>query len=410
MTDESQPLVEQWRPTTWDGIQGNNKSLRQLRQWANKWSKGETPEPQLLVGPPGVGKTTTAQVMSNEMGWPIEEVNASDARKTDDIAKIVERMKVKPIDAQHQIILLDEADSIPGSTNIKPLKKLLKDPPNPILVVANEEWEIPNGIKNNTNTHKFKLSSSSRMAKLKEIVKEGDFDLDMQEIAELAERKNLRDAIQDLQAIGEDGELFSDDRKYGSSPFDVLDDIRTGKGFDGQPDMTPDELQRWLVDGLSGRYEGWEAQVVWDLLARADIQLERAYTEDYRFWKYASILQEEISDVRLTDPYTGYVRYGSPNYVKAPSPKSDSSTKAALFRELAEVKSGRFGIASNFHEFRHHYLPILLDLPTEERRQLVIEHGLSDKAMKALEIDPDRQEDWATDDGEQIEEQSVFDW
>lgn len=407
---ETEPLVEKYRPEKWGDVQGNNTAIKRLRQWAQKWDRGDSPEPQMLAGPPGVGKTSTVQVMANEMGWPIEEINASDARRTDEIASIAERMKLTPIGADHQLVLLDEADSIPGSTNLKPLKDVLKDPPNPIIVVCNDDWEVPSAIKRQCNDHDFKLSKSSRMAKLKKINKSEGLELDMSEMAELSKRENLRDAIQDLQSMGRDGQIFEDERQYGASPFEVLDDLRTGETIEGQIDETPEDLHRWLDSGLRGQYNGWEAQVVWDLLARSDKWLQRARTEDYRYWKYASLLQKQIAEVRLTEPYTGYVRYGSPNYNRPPSAKSESNNTATLFRELSGMEDGRPGLTCDYHEFRHIYLPYLTDLDLEKRRQMAVEHGLSDSAKKALDLDPDQHEDWATSEGEKIEENSVFDW
>lgn len=405
---DTEPLVEKHRPESWTDIQGNNTALKQLRGWVNDWEKGATGAPQLLAGPPGVGKTSTAHVISNETGWPMLEVNASDARRTDEIAEVAEKMKLTPIDAEYQLAILDEADSIPGSTRLGPLKEVFKDPPNPILVICNDDWDVPGTLKRECTQHDFSLSSASRKAKLRKIAKAEGMDMGAATLSQYAERKNLRDALQDLQTYGNTDEVADDTRQYGGSPFEALDDIRTGRGIDGQTDETPQEFQRWLDHGLRDSYRGVEAQVVWDLLARADKWLQRARTENYRYWKYAGQLQKQLADVRLTEAYTGYVNYGSPNYVFPPNATGDSK-KATLFRELAG-EDGRPGIMCDFHEFREVYLPILLDMTAEERHQLALEHGLSDKALEALELDSGKHDDWASDEGERIEESSVFDW
>lgn len=402
---DTQPLVEKYRPQNWSDIQGNNQSLKQLRSWAQNWDRSE---PQLLDGPPGVGKTSTAQVMANEMDWPIEEVNASDARTSDDVAALAERIKVTPIDAPYQLILVDEVDSIPGRTNIKPLLDVLKDPPNPVLLVCNEKWEVRDSLVSACEVHDFSLQQRSRMAKLKEIAAAEELDVGAATLGNLAQRENLRDAIQDLQSVaaGHDPE---DGREYGSSPFETLDSIRKGHGIDGMTDQTPPELQRWLVTGLEDRYRGVEAQVVWDLIARAEKWNARATpNNDFRYWYYAGVLQRQIAESRLTDAYDGYVRYGSPDWVAPPNSQGDS-TEAALYQALSG-ESGRPGLTCNFAEFRSVYLPVLRERPAEERHQMAVEHGLSDKAMKALDLDPDHHEDWATEEGARVEENSVFEW
>lgn len=405
----SEPLVEKHRPETWGDIQGNNTAIKQLRAWVNDWEDGVRGQPQLLAGPPGVGKTSTAHVISNETGWPLLEVNASDARRTDEIAHVAEQMKLTPIDAEYQLIVLDEADSIPGSTKLAPLKEVFKDPSNPLLLICNEKWEVPKPLKRECKDYDFSLSISSRRAKLKKVMKDEGLEMGAATLSQYAQRENLRDALQDLQTYGEADEVGDDTRQYGDSPFSALDDIRMGEGIDGQTDETPEDFHRWLDSGLRGQYRGVEAQVVWDLLARSAKWLSRSRNEqNYRYWKYASDLQHQIAEVRVTEPYDGYVNYGSPNYVYTPKATSDSA-EATLFRELAG-DDGRPGITCDFHEFRHIYLPMLTDLPAEERHQLALEHGLSDTALDALDLDAGRHDDWATDEGERIEESSVFDW
>jgi len=406
MSSGREQFTEKYRPDTWSKIQGNTTAVNHIKSWAENWNGDQ---PQLLSGPPGVGKTSTAKVISKEMGWPMEMINASDARRSDEIQDIVERAKAKPIDADHVLIVFDEADSMSGRTNLKPLYNLIDDPPNPIVVICNEPWEVPNGLKKRCKEHSFKLNRSSRQAKLRKVAKAEDLEIGAAKIGELSERENLRDAIMDLQTLATSGEIMEDSRSYEDSPFSVLDDIRLGHGVDGMMPETPPDMLMWLDSGLRDRYRGAEAQVVWDLMARADKWNSRAGpNNDFRYWKYASDLMKNIADVRLTDAYTGYVNYGGPTRVYAPSAQSDNS-KATLFRELSG-EDGRMGIACNFTEFRKIYLPMLLDLDMEDRYQLAIEHGLSDKAMKGLDIDPEDHEEWATDEGEKMKEQSVFDW
>lgn len=403
---DNQPLVEKYRPEKWSDLQGNNSAIKQIRSWAEGW---DGDQPQLFSGPAGVGKTSTAQVVSNEMGWPIEKINASDARRSAEIEEIVDRAHAKPIDADHVLLVFDEADSMSGRTNLKPLYDLLDDPPNPIIVICNEPWDVPKGLKKRCKEHEYKLNRSSRQAKLRKIAKAEDMDIGAAKIGELSERENLRDAIMDLQTLKSGGEIMEDGRSYEDSPFSALDAIRKGRDIDGFLPERPPDMLMWLDSGLRDRYRGVEAQVVWDLLARADKWNERSTpNNDFRYWKYTTQLMKEISNVRLTDPYTGYVNYGGPTRVWPPNPQSDNS-KATLYRELSG-EDGRMGITCDYAEFKKVYLPLILDLDVEERYQLAIEENLSEKAKKGLDIDPDDHEDWAMDEGEKMQEQSVFDW
>mgnify|MGYP001033471261 FL=1 len=73
--------TEKYRPQTLDQVIGNPTAVNSLRAWARSWEKG-TPEVRVAIlrGPPGVGKTTSAEALAREMGWSIVEMNASDQR------------------------------------------------------------------------------------------------------------------------------------------------------------------------------------------------------------------------------------------------------------------------------------------------------------------------------------------
>jgi DNA polymerase III delta prime subunit len=47
-----------------------------------------------LSGPPGVGKTTTAKIVAEELGFDVKELNASDTRSKRMLHEVVEQMVV----------------------------------------------------------------------------------------------------------------------------------------------------------------------------------------------------------------------------------------------------------------------------------------------------------------------------
>lgn len=96
--------VEKYKPQNLKGIigqQGDKSNMRKLVAWVKAWAQhhasGGKPPPRpppwnsgadngawakaaLLSGPPGVGKTTTAYLVSKELGYDVMEMNASDTR------------------------------------------------------------------------------------------------------------------------------------------------------------------------------------------------------------------------------------------------------------------------------------------------------------------------------------------
>lgn len=405
----SESWVEKHRPEHYSQIQGNNKDIDELKEWVRNFTSGD--EAQLLVGPPGVGKTTTAYVISKKMGYPLNEINASDSRGSEGIREIAESIDTSPTNADYQLILVDEVDSQHHATNKQPLYSALESPRNPVILTANDEYDVPQAIRNRVNVREFSLSKRSRKAKLKKIAKAEDLDISEKDLEKLAERPGLRSAIHDLQLWAEqDIPPGMDNRQWDIGKFDVMDKILRGEKESGQ--MSPPDLIMWLDENLSRDYRGVEAAVAYDTLSRADKWLKRAEKEDYRWWKYAGELAEQTATQRLTEPYEGYIKKDFPEWFRhsMPTPKDDSP-EAHLFRELKGLEvirdKGRkrltnskagFQMAGSFTQFRKDILPILQDLEVEEKLQIAKRYKLNNKAMKALELPKKTYKDWNEQD------------
>ena len=114
--------TERHRPVSELQLEGNEVQRRQIRKWLDEWQAG-TPNKKalLLVGPPGVGKTSVARAIAADMGWSVIELNASDARNAAAIRKAATHGSThrslfhNPNEkAQRTLILLDEVDHLSG--------------------------------------------------------------------------------------------------------------------------------------------------------------------------------------------------------------------------------------------------------------------------------------------------------
>ncbi|MFB6282561.1 MAG: AAA family ATPase [Halobacteria archaeon] len=350
-------------------------------------------EPQLLVGDPGTGKTSTAWIASDELGYPLNQTNVSDARTGDDIERMAKSMSTSPADAEHQLVLLDEVDSWHHAVNKQPLYQELDNPKNPIILTANEKHNIPDGIKNKCNIEKFRLQKRSRRAKIREIAEREDLDLDDQDLETLSERPDLRSAINDLQNWAEtDLPPGQDQREWERSPFEAITDLMKCDG-EWTDAFRPPEMVLWADENLSTEWRGLEAGIAYDCLSRADRWLGRAQRRNYRYWKYASALCERLPETRLTEPYDGYINVDFPQWFQSREESyDDSSGEAELFRALKKERGYR--MAGSYYEFRQSILPVLCSLNEEERKSLALNYSLSKDAVEALELDVDDFEDW----------------
>lgn len=402
---DSMPFTEKYRPQSIDDIQGNNTDLKQIESWAERWSPGD--EPLLFVGDPGVGKTATAQALANDMEWQLVEVNASSERTKDDIQEIAGRMNSQSVQSGQQLIFLDEVDSFSSTTSLKPLISELSDPQSPVILSGNEEWEIPGSIKRQTSTFEFSLGKQSIKAKLRDIVEKENVNISKRELGQLATRGNLRAAIGDLQQYAETGEMGWDNRQTDVDNFEVVDNVLNGKRFTG--DMKPSELVIWLEENLANDFRGLEAAAAYDALAKADKWLGRVHDQqNFHWWRFAGRLADQTAELRLTEPYGGYIEKGYPEHFRSSVPEPDDNTsEAALYRELKGYDSGEFGFGGDYTYFRHSVLPQLRDFPKAVRLRLAVDLGLQegDDALEALEISHSEFSDWFSEEIEDTQSQ-----
>jgi len=106
----------------------------------------------MLSGPPGVGKTSSTHLMAKEMGFMMHEVNSSDVRTKDHLARIYRLSRMKML--KPTLFLLDEID---GLKDWKALEKIITEPVNPIVLTANDQWKIPMSIKKLLTVIEFKF-------------------------------------------------------------------------------------------------------------------------------------------------------------------------------------------------------------------------------------------------------------
>lgn len=412
MTEESESWVERYRPETFSDVQGNNKSLKHIKEWATNWSEGD--KPQLLVGEPGTGKTSTAYVVKKKMDWEIMQINASSARKTEDLKTIASRLRVSPPGAEYQLVLLDEVDSFDSSVNLSPIKDALKNPSNPVILTANDEYSVPNSIQRRCKKHDYKLGKRSRKAKLREIAKKEDVDIDAQQIGKLATRPDLRSAINDLQLYAESGnDIDWDQRNWDQSEFDAVDNILRGKKYVGD-NITPPDLLHWLDENIAKSFRGIEQAQAYDSLSRADKWLGRVNeSQNYRFWKYAGELMESTADLRLSEPWDGYIKKDFPEYWRHSTTKvTEDSNEAKLFRQLSAVEDGPFRLGGNYIYFRECLLPILKSLDKEDKYGLCLNARLDEDAMKAIGVEKEAFDNWRTEEWEEgfANQSSAMEW
>jgi len=182
--------TEKYRPSTLSEVRGNDKARDAFADWARSWDDHH--EAVVLHGSPGVGKTSAAHALANDMGWETVELNASDQRTADVIERFAGRAARNATlggsaagggaaggdTASRQLVILDEADNIHGNYDrggASAITELVKESGQPIVLIANDYYDMARGLRNATQEIEFRdVSARSIVPVLRDICRKED--------------------------------------------------------------------------------------------------------------------------------------------------------------------------------------------------------------------------------------------
>ncbi|HEY7226898.1 MAG TPA: AAA family ATPase [Nitrososphaeraceae archaeon] len=136
---------------------GNENSRKKIIEWFIKWENGS--KPILLVGPPGVGKTSFVHALSREYNFDLVELNASDTRNKNTLAQVVFPIFSNvSLTGKNYVLFLDEIDGISNredSGGLDFLVELFKEPTIRVIMAANKSNEAVKKISKVSKTVTF---------------------------------------------------------------------------------------------------------------------------------------------------------------------------------------------------------------------------------------------------------------
>lgn len=136
---------------------GNENSRKKVVEWLSKWSNGS--KPLLLIGPPGVGKTSFVHALCREFDIDLVELNASDTRNKIMLAQILHPIfSNTSLTGKDFLLFLDEIDGISNredSGGLDFLIDLFAEPSIRVIMAANKSTEAIKKISKVSKTIKF---------------------------------------------------------------------------------------------------------------------------------------------------------------------------------------------------------------------------------------------------------------
>ncbi|ELY55327.1 replication factor C large subunit [Natronococcus amylolyticus DSM 10524] len=350
--------TETYRPTTLSEVRGNNKARDQLKEWAESWDDHR--KAVIVHGSPGVGKTSAAHALANDMGWPVMELNASDSRGADVIERVAgEAAKSGTLTAGgsgRRLVILDEADNFHGNADYggsREVTRVVKDASQPMVLIANEFYDMSQSLRNACETVEFRdVSKRSIVPVLRDICRREGVEFEEEALEQIADSTSgdLRSAVNDLQAIAEEAErltvedVVTGERDTTEGIFDFLDALIKEEDAQGalyasyDVDETPDDLLNWIEDNVPKDYAGEELADAYGFLSNADRWLGRVRaTQNYSFWRYATDNMTAGVAASRREPKGGWTRYGPPSYwSKLGRTKGTRNTRDAIAERIAE--------------------------------------------------------------------------
>jgi replication factor C large subunit len=299
--------AEKYRPAHLPEIVDNATAVRQMAEWARNWTSRS--RPLLLYGKPGIGKTSSAYALANDMGWDVVELNASDQRT----AAIIERVAgggsvtASLTGSTRKLVLLDEADNLQGTADrggAKAIIECVKNARQPVILIANDLYGLSPELRLRCEPVQFRAIPARSIApRLRFICTSEKVRCSETAIREIAEsaKGDVRSAVNMLYASAIGREALRDDEVHTSqkdervSIFSLISAI-FGKTPDGElmrlsrdVDDTPENIEQWLEGNVHLVTDTGALERAYRSLARADEYLGYTYRRQYyTLWRYAN--------------------------------------------------------------------------------------------------------------------------
>ncbi len=302
--------TDKYRPQTLDEVVGNNKEKKIILDWVGNWKKGNPQQPLLLVGPPGIGKTTLALIIAKEFSEYIE-LNASDKRSQDVIKNTIgESSSTRSLFGdEYKLIIMDEVDGIHGTNDrggVRAIGEIIKNSKHPMILIANDFYSKRlQSIKPKCTVIKMKKARwNSINALLKKIAKTEEIKVNPAAMKEIAVKSqgDVRSAINTLQALSDKDSILEvrdvEDLRIKDDRSDIFNAI-TGVLKSKNPkhvrdalrvDEDPTLVMEYIAENIPREYtKKDEIKKAYENIAKADLYFGRAQSSrNYGYWKYAS--------------------------------------------------------------------------------------------------------------------------
>jgi len=299
--------AEKYRPARLQDIVGNGTAVRQIAEWAKNWTRRS--KPLLIYGKPGIGKTSSAYALANDMNWEAIELNASDTRT----AGVIERIAgagsqtASLMGSSRKLIVLDEADNLQGTSDrggAKAIIDCIKQAQQPIILIANDLYGLSPELRSRCEPVQFRAVPARSIApRLKYLCSAEKITCSESAIHAIADSADgdIRSAVNMLyaSAIGrdaiDDAQVHTSQKDERVSIFSLISALFANTSDEAllrlsyDVDDTPETIEQWVEGNIGQISDPSGVARAYQFLSRADEYLGNTYRRQYHtLWRYAT--------------------------------------------------------------------------------------------------------------------------
>lgn len=440
--DADELWTVKYKPKKLSDLVGNNVQIQRLKDWLLAWNsrhlhkKGHQKERKvgsgapkvpdhmmkavLLHGEPGLGKTSSATLICQQLGYNVMEVNASDSRSKSDrevkcgingrLANVVRelvtnrRMVLNGGGGKLTALVMDEVDGMSGGDQggIQELIQSIHSSKIPIVCICNDKYspKLKSLVGHCMELGFAKPSAQQVSGRLQTIALSEGITIGKRDLELLSEssRGDIRLAINRLQFMARSKAPFNTDlvrhecgasvKDVGMSPFVATERLLLG-AYRGQPlneqldlvfhnsDLVPLLVQENYINyrplNVTCEISHLE-RVVKAADAISDGDLVNTYIQKSQNWNlmpFASI-QSGVASATYVRGYRATLLQGERNYNRFPSWLGKNSKFTKCRHQLSEVQyhlllSGN--CRTSWGMARQDYYPVMARRLTEPLRE-----------------------------------------